>query len=65
MNEETRQTFKLISDDGEMLQYEGGYWMTCKDFRLTELYPGKFIVDYDKETKQITLTYNPWHEKSK
>jgi hypothetical protein len=64
VNEETKQTYKLISDDGDTLRYEGGYWMDYNDYYLFQKYPGKFIVGYDKQTKKITLTYNPFYEKS-
>ena len=58
----SNKNFKFIGGDMNTMRYEDGYWMDYCDYRLNEINPGKFILDVDKETKQITLTHNPFCE---
>lgn len=51
--------FKLIKDDGVKLSYEGGYWMSWHNYRLTKMYPERFMIGFDQETKELTLAFSP------
>ena len=52
--------YKLISDDGNIMRYENGYWIKCEDFLQYSRYPDKFMWDTCPVTKQGKLVMMPY-----
>ncbi len=51
--------YKLISDDGYRLLYEGGYWMYKNDSNLHLKEPNRFGIDVNQDTKQLSIYFMP------